>query len=197
MDHDTYSHRLLPFAFITQYKAFSAAVRDSSTFYVRNLLQASRNLVETITAYAALQNETFPFVTIDIFETLGRHAREQSGIESLVYSPIVRDEVRETWENYSVAHQGWIQQSIEQFQPSPNLVSSEPVQYESMDSICPFIYSWTTGDTRSPSADSISYAPYWHVSPFPSTSFFINANQFETRFFDKSVFSAVSIARGE
>ena len=154
-------------------------------------------MVETITAYAALNNQTFPLVTIDIFETIGRHAREQSGIESLVYSPIVRDDMRQAWENYSVANQAWIQQSIEQFKPSPNLVSSEPVEYGEMDPIFPQIYTWTSGDTRSPSAESFSYAPYWHVSPLPSTTFFINANQMETRFFDRSVFSAVSIARGE
>jgi hypothetical protein len=180
-----------------QYNAFSAAVRDSSTFYVRNLHQASRNLVETMTAYAALNNETFPFVTIDIFETIGRHAREQSGMESLVYSPIVRDDMRVEWQKYSVAHQGWIEQSIQQFQPSPMLVSSEPVHYNKMAHICPYIYAWTTGNTRSRSQDSFSYAPYWHVSPFPSTSFFINANQMETRSFDKSIFDAASIARGK
>jgi hypothetical protein len=153
--------------------------------------------VETITAYAALNNESFPFVTIDIFETIGRHAREQSGIESLVYSPIVRNDLREAWENYSVTHQGWIEQSIAQYKPSPELVSSQTVQYEPMDPIIPYIYTWTTGETRSPASDSFSYAPYWHVSPFPSTTFFINANQMETRFFDRSVFSAASIARGE
>lgn len=132
-----------------------------------------------------------------MFETIGRHAREQSGMELLVYSPLVRSDMRQAWENYSVANQGWVQESIRQFQPSPELVSSEPVEYGEMDSIFPSIYSWTTGDTRSPSAESMSYAPYWHVSPFPSTTFFINANQMETRFFDRSVFNAASIARGE
>ncbi|GKY99152.1 hypothetical protein MPSEU_000870700 [Mayamaea pseudoterrestris] len=177
------------------YNAFSSAVRDSSTFYVRNLHQASRNLVETITAYALLNNESFPFVTIDVFETIARHAREQSGMESLVYSPIVRDNDRQAWETYSVNHQGWIDQSMEQFKPSPSLVSSEVVEYDIMDPIFPSIYTWTTGDTRSPSAQMFSYAPYWHVSPLPSTTFFINANQMEQRFFDSSVFNAASIAR--
>lgn len=185
-----------PICSFFQYTAFSSAVRDSSTFYVRNLLQATRNLAETITAYSLLNNETFPLVTIDIFETVARHAREQSGIESIVYSPLVRDADRQAWENYSVANQGWIQQSIQQYEPSPELVSSQEVTYGEMDPIFPSIYSWTTGTTRSVSATDLSYAPYWHVSPFPSTTFFINANQMETRFFDRAVFSAVSIARG-
>lgn len=143
-----------------------------------------------------LNNETFPLVTIDSFETLARHAREQSGMESIVYSPLVRDADRKAWENYSMVNQGWIQQSIQQYEPSVDLVSSKDVTYGNMKPIFPNIYSWTTGTTRVPSAADISYAPYWHVSPFPSTSFSINANQLETELFDRSVFSAVSIARG-
>ncbi|GKY99151.1 hypothetical protein MPSEU_000870600 [Mayamaea pseudoterrestris] len=181
------------------YNAFSSAVRDSSTFYVKNLHQATRGLSESITEYAEAANETFPFVTIHIFETIGRHAREQSGIESLVYSPLVRDRNRQAWEKYSVSHQEWIQRSIDHYEPSPELVSSGQVEYGDMAPIYPHIFTLQEGATerkqQSPAATSNSYAPYWHVSPFPSTTYFINSDQLQTPYFDIAVFNAASIAR--
>ncbi|GKY99150.1 hypothetical protein MPSEU_000870500 [Mayamaea pseudoterrestris] len=176
------------------YNSFASTVKDSSTFYVKNLHLATRGLAESITEYAEVKNQTFPFVSIDIFETLARHTREQSGIESLVYSPIVRDRDRVSWESYSVDAQQWIQQSIEQYQASPGLVSSKDVTYGAMDPIYPQIFA-VNGGERSPAETASSYTPYWHVSPLPSTTYFINSNQLETLYFDKNVFNAATIAR--
>jgi hypothetical protein len=147
--------------------------------------------------YAAVSNQTFPFVSVDMFETLGRHAREQSGIESLVYSPIVRDRDRAAWQNYSVTHQGWVNQSIAQYLPSAGLVSSKAVTYKNMEPIFPDVYTFSGSEQRVPAVSSSSYAPYWHVSPFPSSTFFINSDQLKTKSFDRSVFNAASIARGK
>lgn len=174
--------------------------KDLSTHSLSPLLlaQATRGLSESITEYAETSNETFPFVTIDIFETLARHVREQSGIESLVYSPIVRDRDRSSWEDYSVRHQQWIQDSIHQYQPSPELVSSEAVTYGKMDRIFPSIFTLPKeGQKRVPAVTESSYAPYWHVSPFPSTTYFVNSDQLQTPYFDRTVFRAASVARGK
>ena len=172
--------------------------RSTLTFCWSVSLQATRGLAESITTYAEANNETFPFVTVDIFETLARHSREQSGIESLVYSPIVRDRDRAAWEQYSVDKQGWIQQSIRQFHPSPELVSSEEVTYNDMAPIFPKIYTLSVDSVeRTPAESASSYSPYWHVSPFPSTTYFVNSDQLQTPYFDISVFNAATIARGK
>jgi hypothetical protein len=115
-----------------------------------------------------------------------------------VYSPIVFDRDRPHWESYSVAQQGWIQQSIKQYEPSPGLVSSKDVTYGKMDPIFPHIFAPTSqGLARTPAQATSSYAPYWHVSPFPSTTYFINSDQLQTTYFDQSVFNAATIARGK
>jgi hypothetical protein len=67
----------------------------------------------TITATAVANNSTWPFVTIDQFQQRSASSRSLSGCLYLQISPIVTDEVRETWEEYSVAHIGWLTEGRE------------------------------------------------------------------------------------
>jgi len=89
-----------------QYRLFTNTVRDITEFRVAQLFQAHRDLSESITAHAISSNETWPFVTMPLFEVHGVHARTQSLIEWVVFCPLVRDADRAKWEQeYSVQHQ--------------------------------------------------------------------------------------------
>jgi hypothetical protein len=59
-------------------------------------------------------NETWPFVTTHDFEIKGAHTRLDSATELILFAPMVTDENREKWEEYSVEHQDWLMKSIEQ-----------------------------------------------------------------------------------
>jgi hypothetical protein len=79
------------------------------------MFEAMRGMSDMVTAHANDNNRTFPFVTLPQFETLGDHARVQSGIETFNYLPFVSNETRLLWETYSVAFQGWIATSRVRF----------------------------------------------------------------------------------
>jgi hypothetical protein len=59
-------------------------------------------------------NETWPFVTTHDFEIKGAHSRLDSATELVIFAPMVSDENRERWEEYSVDNQGWLMKSAQQ-----------------------------------------------------------------------------------
>jgi len=62
----------------------------------------------TITSLANATNQSFPFVTIPDFEVRGANTRVQSGSQILYYFPLVTDENREAWEDYSMQHRSQV-----------------------------------------------------------------------------------------
>lgn len=65
-----------------------------------------------MTAFEELEDDAeWPFVTYDMFEVGANHLRRQSRVEGIVMTPIIEARLREQWVEYSVANQGWIQDS--------------------------------------------------------------------------------------
>ena len=62
----------------------------------------------TITATAIANNSTWPFVTIDQFQQRSASSLSLSGCLHLDLAPIVSDENRLAWEEYSVANKEWL-----------------------------------------------------------------------------------------
>jgi hypothetical protein len=62
----------------------------------------------TLTASAIVSNSTWPFVTIDQFQQRAVSSRSLSGSYYLQVIPIITDETRVAWEEYSVTHKGWM-----------------------------------------------------------------------------------------
>jgi hypothetical protein len=185
---------------------FTRAVSDVSARYMKNVHGASRNLAQTITSFALVRNQTFPFVTISAFETLARHARQQSGvIDSVVYSPLVSDDQRSEWEAYSQANQGWILHSQAQFASSldtdvltPGAGTSVYLS-DNIEPIVPYIWGELSGQDRIAKEQGAGpYLPFWMSSPLPvSGSFNINLNQFDVPNLEVEHFLAAGIARGK
>ena len=67
----------------------------------------------TITATAVANNSTWPFVTIDQFQQRSASTLSLSGCLYLYLAPIVTDENRLAWEEYSVANTGWLTEGRE------------------------------------------------------------------------------------
>jgi hypothetical protein len=67
----------------------------------------------TITANAVANNSTWPFVTIDQFQQRSASSMSLSGCMFLILTPMVTDENRLAWEEYSVANTGWLAEGYE------------------------------------------------------------------------------------
>ena len=67
----------------------------------------------TITATALANNSTWPFVTIDQFQQRSASSLSLSGCIFLELAPIVTEENRLAWEEYSVANTWWLKEGRE------------------------------------------------------------------------------------
>jgi hypothetical protein len=189
---------------VPQYLAFTRSINDASNFYVGNLHQATRNMAQSITTLAAVHNQSFPFVTIDVFETLGRHARQQSLLQSVLYSPLVSNEERASWENYSVANEGWIAASQSQFMDvsGTTVTVSGDTAYTvaGKTPIFPTIWDTSTnrGQRHSVAPNTGPYLPLWMVEPLPlSGGYYINSNRFDAPSLQAQYYFTAGIARGK
>jgi hypothetical protein len=77
----------------------------------------------TFTLSALETNRTWPFVTISKFQQRSASARTLSGSYSFGLVPIVSDENRLDWEEYSVANSGWLAEG-RQYQAEKELGTS-------------------------------------------------------------------------
>ena len=62
----------------------------------------------TMTATAVTNNSTWPFVTIDQFQQRSASTLSLSGCLFLELAPVVTDENRLAWEEYSIDNIGWL-----------------------------------------------------------------------------------------
>jgi hypothetical protein len=69
--------------------------------------------IASFRATAVANNSTWPFVTIDQFQQRSASSRSLSGCLSLNIAPIVTNETRLAWEEYSVANSGWLTEGQE------------------------------------------------------------------------------------
>jgi hypothetical protein len=103
-----------------QFSQSAKTIKDAARFYTRNGMSSLLTLGDTIASEAAARgetldlNETWPFVTTHDFEIKGAHTRLDSTTELVIFAPMVSDENRERWEEYSVDNQDWLMKSAQQ-----------------------------------------------------------------------------------
>jgi hypothetical protein len=105
-----------------------------------------------------------------MFEVYGESARIQSGIETLMYLPLVSKDDIFLWEEYSVANQGWMEESrtIILGGDEGTLQASDYLD----ESISPVLFD-VPGERASGDGP---FAPIWQLSPPPFSAAFVNVS---------------------
>jgi hypothetical protein len=121
---------------------------------------------------AVEKNETFPFVTVDLFEVIGGQARAMSGILEVVWSPSVEVEEFDVWNTYATENIGWYNDSIALFlaEPGHNL-TEEWFNHSSSD------YSIKSPFPFVPTSEG-PWAPRWQASPPVRSTYEINFDSY-------------------
>lgn len=105
------SSRSLRLTSIVQYLIATSGAQHAALLNSESLIRAVEGLSEAISAAAYRRNETFPFVTVDLFEVVGRYARKRSSSDFVAWSPLVSEDQRDAWMNYTRANAWWVEQS--------------------------------------------------------------------------------------
>jgi hypothetical protein len=96
-----------------QYDESATIVTTSFEKIVGEKLAAIGSLSVAATAYARSQpNTTWPFVTLNDFQQSATNIREISNSLYVRIIPVVSEEDRPAWEDYSVKNDGWIDEAL-------------------------------------------------------------------------------------
>ncbi len=123
-----------------------------------------------ITKAALETGQTFPFVTVDHFEILGRQFIHTLQVKQITWSPLIDVEEYAAWTNYSTENIGWLNQSVEL-----NLAGSE-----NDHTIEDYNFSDTNYEITAAGGDLSSgpWSPIWQTSPPPFNSELINFDMY-------------------
>jgi len=91
--------------FEVEYRVYSSMILDSFHGSLEREIEAIGTLAASITAHSLGTESTFPNVTIPSFEILGAHARTLSGCPFITWLPLVNEQSRKGWEEYSTTKQ--------------------------------------------------------------------------------------------
>ena len=128
-----------------------------------------------MTTYALGTGATWPFVTLPRFEAQGSLARNQSNAGYIIaLQPLVTQENLIAWENYSIAHQGWVQESLDYLG-----------LHEKASQISPVVVKDIVTSPQLDQSQHPYYAPVWQCSPVNTNQDLINYNAFGFSYFDR------------
>lgn len=121
----------------------------------------------TVSTYAKLTvNSDWPFKTFPHFESVATQFMNVTGSRIIALAPVVASGLRTQWQNYSVAHQDWLQKSYEE---------------AGWDGVDPFSISEPVYDidenglaVQTPMGETV--LPLWQRAPAPKDTGIINLN---------------------
>ena len=146
-----------------QASAFAFEIEDSIHHKSRNLFGVLESFAVSCTSFANQSPTDWPLQTIPSFEGLVSSYREVSGTKLISMSPLVADHEKEFWENYSVAHQGWLLESY-----ATAGYPAEPLEIRDV------IYDIQDGHVVE--AQDGPFVPLWQLSLPPKNTAVVNFN---------------------
>ncbi|KAL7562532.1 hypothetical protein ACA910_008238 [Epithemia clementina (nom. ined.)] len=180
-------------SFERTYNLFAVRTKATSEEYMQNLVLSFEEFSGLITNAALLSSATFPLVTVPNFEVLGYHARVVTGVEMVMFTPIVNAKNVDDWNKYSVENKGWIKAGRDYLRSLPE--NEDPVlgigDEESTD-ISPYI--WRLDALENPVAASPPpHVPVWQTSPPPQHAVFVNYDSLTEPVFGSAFHSALIV----
>jgi class 3 adenylate cyclase len=141
-----------------------------------------RSLGNGLTSFSSFENTNWPFVTIPDFQHRSHDYLAISGAELVAFSPIVSPREFEEWSNYSVANQGWIEESLTTtFSYSHSNSSSSSNNFPSDGTPEPIPERiWRISEATSNSLPDLTQqnqlVPLWQMYPAPLDTSVVNFN---------------------
>lgn len=150
---------------------------DSVRIQAKMTASSFQNLAETITA-ASLgrpESDSFPFITVPMYELHSQQTRKKSGASQLIFIPFVAPLQKLDWERYSVQHaEDWLHESYKTAERSLKQTDSDVNSIDSYNNnttkfaVSNYIFTMNTKNgQKNPSLNQLQYGPVWHISPPP------------------------------
>jgi hypothetical protein len=153
---------------------------------VHIVLDEMHSFASSITAIGTGAQTVWPFFTTASFPVIGEHFRTASTAHLVALVPMVATAaIKDDWQVYSVAKQGWIRQGLAyDSQTTNSTMASEP-----MGGIPPEVYQRIRNRTNKtvPVSGPGPFGPLWQMSPAPSDPSPINFDMMSDLVFQRMI----------
>ena len=176
---------------LEQFRTFADEIVDMSNTNAENIFGQVNNLATTITSYSSSSNRTWPNVTLPHFDLRAREAEDLSGIELIIFMPVVTESEKLGWEDYAWKHQTWIDEDLkyQRYNVShPGNITRNVYPYTGDGSID----TPNSGRTLT-TYDETFYTPIWQLGPLPSNASIINLDVFTHPTFHRMIDDVLEI----
>jgi len=168
--------------FESNFKTYADEISRLAREDLLNKFDITESLAIAITSYANDKEEEeagFPYITVPDFEHRTQKARQMSGAELIIMSPLVLKTAVEAWETYAQAESSWIQEGLI-VQGLPE-VNPGPVPLFVHDPGVLF------GDSPHGPGDYLTeyVAPCWQTGSAPINASLINSDFLQDRVFNE------------
>ncbi|CAB9507180.1 Receptor-type guanylate cyclase gcy [Seminavis robusta] len=155
-------------------------IRSAAEFHSSNLFVSFSAFSDTITESADSLDETFPFVSIPMFETMAAHVRSTTGAEMINWHARVEEDQLEAWNNYTQSNYktNLAMSRATALKLQPKGSSVKPIDFMDGDiAPHPYIPNFKEGGIiLAPTYGEGPYYPAWMVSPPIFNPSFINSD---------------------
>jgi hypothetical protein len=174
------------FVLTTQYNSFVSSIFSQVVLEIKFNFALMQQMSASVTATALVTGSVFPNITQPYFEISAGYVDGMGGVMSVLFSPLVKAEKQSEWVEYSIANQGWIEESKRLKEIHPGHL--DPLHGTTQDHehdrraqvarpVTPFIWRWEDGrqvpETALPGE---VLAPLWQVTPAEASA--VNVNLF-------------------
>jgi len=159
-----------PAAFDLQFLGIAKEIKDVSEFTAVQAFSVIETLSITFTAFVLSNSEEqWPLVSMPNFEKQVGEIGDIFRAESIFFAPLIKENEKKSWEDYSIANQGWIEEGLRLRglpDVDPGLIS---------DVIYGFAENRTAhehqpGDVHIPGY----YLPVWQIAHAPTNASIVN-----------------------
>jgi len=97
--------------FMGKYESYAKSIQKDVVWKTKYSMALMKQLSASVTSEIVATDQSPPFVTLPRFEVMGGFTDGLGGIMMTSFVPIVHDSDLPAWEEYSVEHQGWLEES--------------------------------------------------------------------------------------
>jgi hypothetical protein len=171
------------FVLTTQYNGLVASIFSLVLLQVQFNFALMQQMSASVTASALMTEAIFPNLTQPYFEISGGYTHGMGGLMAVAFAPLVKAERESEWVEYSIANQGWIEESkrLKEIHPGHQDPLHDTIQDHEhhrmlqSEPVTPFIWRWEDGK-RVPETGLPGqvFAPLWQVTPAVASAVNVN-----------------------
>lgn len=173
---------------MSQFQNFAREVSRVAESNAKSIMGQVHSSSIMVTSIAKYNNFPWPNMSVPHFARRSLEAQKLTGIEILLFAPIVPSSQKESWESFAWANQDWIELDLSLMDdppPNPGNISRRIYPYHGVGLMDEIKVQDKDGHRDSVSHDI--YVPAWQLGPVPRNASIINLDLYSHPSFHNTI----------